>query len=142
MTIARNLIDGQWQEALSGNTVPSINPATGESLGSVVNGGKAEAEAAVQAARTGFSKASWSQNPRLRQMTLLRWADNLERNAGALAELLTKTNGKVLASGGRVLNVTARGATLAEAHTRAYAMVDGIDWPQGFCRRDIGWRAL
>ncbi|MCB1422032.1 MAG: aldehyde dehydrogenase family protein [Nitratireductor sp.] len=96
MTIARNLIDGQWQEALSGNTVPSINPATGESLGSVVNGGKAEAEAAVQAARTAFSKASWSQNPRLRQMTLLRWADNLERNAGALAELLTKTNGKVL----------------------------------------------
>jgi phosphoribosylamine--glycine ligase len=41
-----------------------------------------------------------------------------------------------------VLNVTARGATLAQARDRAYAMVDLIDWPDGFCRRDIGWRAL
>ena len=51
-------------------------------------------------------------------------------------------DGRVLAAGGRVLNVTARGATLAEARERAYAMVDRIDWPEGFCRRDIGWRAL
>ena len=43
---------------------------------------------------------------------------------------------------GRVLNVTARGATLAEARERAYAMVDAIDWPEGFCRRDIGWQAI
>ncbi len=49
---------------------------------------------------------------------------------------------QVLANGGRVLNVTARGDTLAEAHARAYDMVDQIDWPEGFCRRDIGWRAL
>ncbi|MFP5508197.1 MAG: phosphoribosylamine--glycine ligase [Alphaproteobacteria bacterium] len=51
-------------------------------------------------------------------------------------------DGKVVAHGGRVLNVTARGASLAEAQARAYAMVDAIDWPGGFCRRDIGWRAL
>ncbi|MGB3313057.1 MAG: phosphoribosylamine--glycine ligase [Albidovulum sp.] len=51
-------------------------------------------------------------------------------------------DGSVVASGGRVLNVTARGATLAEARDRAYGMVDAIDWPGGFCRRDIGWRAL
>ena len=51
-------------------------------------------------------------------------------------------DGKIVASGGRVLNVTARGASLAEAQSRAYAMVDRIDWPGGFCRRDIGWRAL
>ena len=50
--------------------------------------------------------------------------------------------GAVLANGGRVLNVTARGNTLAQARDRAYAMVDAIDWPDGFCRRDIGWRAL
>jgi phosphoribosylamine--glycine ligase len=48
----------------------------------------------------------------------------------------------IIASGGRVLNVTARGDTLQQAHDRAYAMVDRIDWPGGFCRRDIGWRAL
>lgn len=51
-------------------------------------------------------------------------------------------DGELVATGGRVLNVTARGATLAEARTAAYGMVDRIDWPGGFCRRDIGWRAL
>ncbi len=54
----------------------------------------------------------------------------------------TAKDGAVTASGGRVLNCTARGATLAEAQQRAYALVDAIDWPEGFCRRDIGWRAL
>ncbi len=51
-------------------------------------------------------------------------------------------DGQLVATGGRVLNVTARDATLAAARDRAYAMVDAIDWPEGFCRRDIGWRAL
>ena len=51
-------------------------------------------------------------------------------------------DGDTIATGGRVLNVTARGASLAEAHQRAYEMVEGIDWPEGFFRRDIGWRAL
>ena len=51
-------------------------------------------------------------------------------------------DGLIVANGGRVLNVTARGDSLAEAQARAYAMVDQIDWAKGFCRRDIGWRAL
>jgi len=51
-------------------------------------------------------------------------------------------NGAIVANGGRVLNVTARGATVREARQRAYAAVDRIDWPEGFCRRDIGWRAM
>jgi len=51
-------------------------------------------------------------------------------------------DGQIIATGGRVLNVTARGATLAEARAEVYALVDRIDWPGGFCRRDIGWRAL
>ena len=51
-------------------------------------------------------------------------------------------DGQTIAAGGRVLNVTARGATLAEARARAYALVERIDWPGGFCRRDIGWRGL
>jgi phosphoribosylamine--glycine ligase len=49
---------------------------------------------------------------------------------------------KLLAVGGRVLNVTALGATAAEVQARAYAAVDRIDWPEGFCRRDIGWREI
>jgi phosphoribosylamine--glycine ligase len=51
-------------------------------------------------------------------------------------------DGALVATGGRVLNVTARGDTLGEAQARAYGMVDRIDWPDGYCRRDIGWRAL
>ncbi len=54
----------------------------------------------------------------------------------------TEKDGKITATGGRVLNATARGATLQEARDRAYAMVDQVNWPEGFCRRDIGWRAL
>jgi len=54
----------------------------------------------------------------------------------------TGDDGAIVATGGRVLGVTATGETLAEAQMRAYAAVDAIDWPQGFCRRDIGWRAL
>ena len=49
---------------------------------------------------------------------------------------------RILATGGRVLGVTARGADIAQAQARAYAAVDKIDWPGGFCRRDIGWRAI
>jgi phosphoribosylamine--glycine ligase len=47
-----------------------------------------------------------------------------------------------LANGGRVLDVTATAPSLAEARARAYAAVELIDWPEGFWRRDIGWRAL
>ncbi len=49
---------------------------------------------------------------------------------------------RLLATGGRVLNVTARGKTVSEAQQRAYRAIAKIDWPDGFCRSDIGWRAL
>ncbi|WP_289032495.1 phosphoribosylamine--glycine ligase [uncultured Roseibium sp.] len=52
------------------------------------------------------------------------------------------SDGKVLANGGRVLNITARGKTVKEARERAYAAVEKVDWPDGFCRSDIGWRAI
>jgi phosphoribosylamine--glycine ligase len=51
-------------------------------------------------------------------------------------------DGKIVATGGRVLGVTAIGRDVKEAQTRAYEAVDKLDWPQGFCRRDIGWRAI
>jgi phosphoribosylamine--glycine ligase len=58
-------------------------------------------------------------------------------HAGTMAK-----DGKILANGGRVLNVCAVGKTVAEAQRRAYAAVDRIHWPEGFCRRDIGWQAV
>lgn len=51
-------------------------------------------------------------------------------------------DGAVMAVGGRVLNVTTQAPTVTEAQQLAYRAVDQIDWPQGFCRRDIGWRAV
>src|SRR3954470_6333221 len=51
-------------------------------------------------------------------------------------------DGRILANGGRVLNVCAMGKTVIEAQRRAYEAVDRIKWPEGFCRRDIGWQAV
>jgi phosphoribosylamine--glycine ligase len=51
-------------------------------------------------------------------------------------------DGRLVAAGGRVLDICARGPSLAEAQGRAYRAIEAIDWPEGFCRRDIGWRAL
>ncbi len=50
--------------------------------------------------------------------------------------------GRILANGGRVLNVSAQGSSVSEAQARAYAAIDKIAWPEGFCRRDIGWQAI
>ena len=55
----------------------------------------------------------------------------------------TKANGtNVLSNGGRVLNITASGKTVSEAQRRAYEAIGRIKWPDGFCRRDIGWQAI
>ncbi len=58
-------------------------------------------------------------------------------HAGTTAE-----GGKILANGGRVLDVSAIGKTVSEARSRAYEAVSRIRWPEGFCRHDIGWRAV
>ena len=72
---------------------------------------------------------------------------NVERAASMDGVILfhagTKQQGAdLVANGGRVLNVTGLGSSVKEARERAYAGLDAIDWPEGFCRRDIGWRAL
>ncbi len=70
--------------------------------------------------------------------------DTLPETSGAMVfhAGTAESEGRLLANGGRVLNVTARGPSLREARDRAYAMVDRIVAPTLFCRRDIGWRAL
>lgn len=68
--------------------------------------------------------------------------------AGAVEDVVVfhagtaEQDGKVVAAGGRVLGVTALGKDVKDAQARAYQAVDLIDWPEGFCRRDIGWRAI
>ena len=70
-------------------------------------------------------------------------AENQDSASLRIFHAATARNGThLVANGGRVLNVTALGQSVAEAQARAYAAVDRIDWPDGFCRRDIGWRAI
>jgi phosphoribosylamine--glycine ligase len=69
--------------------------------------------------------------------------DGLDSDTLTVFHAGTKRDGKrLLANGGRVLNVTALGASVKEAQERAYAGVDAIVWPEGFARRDIGWREI
>lgn len=69
--------------------------------------------------------------------------DAAEAGGAVVFQAGTRTvGGELVAAGGRVLAVTATGGDVAEAQRRAYAGVDAIDFPSGFCRRDIGWRAI
>ena len=70
-------------------------------------------------------------------------AEGADRNVTVFhAGTARDAQGRLVSAGGRVLGVTALGRNVAEAQSRAYAAVDRIDWPDGFCRRDIGWRAV
>jgi phosphoribosylamine--glycine ligase len=73
----------------------------------------------------------------------IRGADDLDSDTLVVFHAGTSRDGeRLVATGGRVLNVTALGEDVKEAQSRAYAGVDQIVWSEGFCRRDIGWREL
>ena len=73
----------------------------------------------------------------------IKGVDGLDNDHLTVFHAGTKRDGsRLLANGGRVLNVTALGATVKEAQHRAYEGVDAIVWPEGFARRDIGWREI
>jgi phosphoribosylamine--glycine ligase len=76
--------------------------------------------------------------------TQIRGIDEAERVMGVsvLMAAVRENGGELIADGGRVLAVTALGKNVTEARDRAYSAVDKINWPGGFCRRDIGWRAV
>lgn len=92
-----NWIAGRWQPALSGEFAPARNPANGERLGEWAASARADGEAAIAAARAAFDRPDWAQDARRRQRVMLAWADRMERDAQALAQLLTRENGKVIA---------------------------------------------
>jgi phosphoribosylamine--glycine ligase len=75
--------------------------------------------------------------------SVIRGVKEAETEGAKIFQAGTAMNaGALVANGGRVLNVTATGASVGDAQAKAYDAVDRIDWPQGFCRRDIGWRAV
>lgn len=88
------LIGGKWVEASSGKTFESFNPATGESLGKVAEGDKADVDKAVAAARAALSGPWGALAPSEREKVLHRLADLIEKNADELAQLETLDNGK------------------------------------------------
>ncbi|WP_207100686.1 phosphoribosylamine--glycine ligase [Paracoccus shandongensis] len=110
--------------------------AEGRLAGTSVNWADDHALTVVMAAR-GYPGA-------YRKGSIIKGLDTLSETSFAMTfhAGTTAKDGHIIATGGRVLACTGRGATLAEAHARAYAQVDALDWPEGFCRRDIGWRAL
>jgi len=96
-----------------------------------------EAALSVVMASRGYPGA-YAKGSEIRNIAAANEGDDVEIfQAGTLLK-----DGKLVANGGRVLNVSALGKSVAEAQKRAYQAVDLIDWPEGFCRRDIGWRAL
>ncbi|MFZ4125195.1 MAG: phosphoribosylamine--glycine ligase [Rickettsiales bacterium] len=74
--------------------------------------------------------------------TVIHGLEGAAQYADILHAGTAEKDGEIIANGGRVLNVVATAPTLKEAFDKAYAAVDAINWPEGFCRRDIGWRAL
>ncbi|NNE85542.1 MAG: phosphoribosylamine--glycine ligase [Alphaproteobacteria bacterium] len=79
----------------------------------------------------------YAKGSEIRGLDTISLEDAIVFHAGTVLE-----GGSLRANGGRVLNITASGATIAEAQAKAYAAVDHIDWPDGFYRHDIGWRAV
>ena len=99
--------------------------------------------------------AEWSEDPALTVVLASRGYPGAYDKATPIASLpqagdgakvfhagTAMKDGQLVATGGRVLNATARGATVAEAQAAAYRLVDAVEWANGFCRRDIGWRAI
>lgn len=93
---ARMLIGGQWREAASGETMDSIDPATGKSIGRFPSGDTADAEEAVRSARRAFIGPWRKITPHERGRLLQKVAALIERNAEEIAQLVTLENGKPL----------------------------------------------
>lgn len=90
----RNLIAGAWSE--SGETLETINPSTGQVLGTYASAGEPEAQTAIEEARRVFDETGWSRDPRRRARAINELADNLEVRIDEVALMLSRENGKLL----------------------------------------------
>lgn len=93
-TAGRNLIAGVWSDA--GEQYETVNPSTGQVIGTYASAGEAEALAAIKAARQVFDSTDWSRDPRRRSRAISELADNLEARSGEVALMLSRENGKRL----------------------------------------------
>lgn len=97
MLTAKHFIDGRWLDSVAGaaRTGTAIDPATGLPAAQFVEGGSAEAEAAIEAAVRAFHGSSWSRDARLRSSVLLGFAERLEQRKEEIADTLVMLNGKL-----------------------------------------------
>ena len=122
---------------LKSDLLPALSAAATGELGGVTLDWSEEAAALVVLAAKGYPGA-------YNKGSVIRGVERANALPGVVVfhAGTEEKNGELTAAGGRVLNVTATGSTIRDAIARAYRGVEAIDWSGGFCRRDIGWRAL
>jgi len=122
---------------LDSDLLPALRATANGTLPDVSLQWKPDAALVVVMAADGYP-GSYEKNTEIKGLTDANSVDDvIVLHAGTKTE-----DNKILATGGRVLGVTATGKTVTEAAQKAYAAIDKINWPQGFCRSDIGWRAI
>ncbi|MDQ0246245.1 betaine-aldehyde dehydrogenase [Bacillus fengqiuensis] len=94
--MTRNYINGEWREAKTGETMESVNPATGEIVGESQKSGLEDIKLAINNAKTAFETSDWRSNSSRRSDALMQWAYRLKENREEVARLLTMENGKPL----------------------------------------------
>jgi aldehyde dehydrogenase (NAD+) len=93
--MSKNLIGGEWRDALSGGTIESIDPSTGRAYGAIADSGADDVDLAVRAARKAFDDGAWGRTTALeRGRMLTRLADLIQRHAGELATIESRDTGK------------------------------------------------
>ena len=97
MSVARHYINGSFTEGTFAGTTESVDPASGEVVGTAILGSSEDAQGAINAARDAFETSVWPQDMRLRYRVLMAFAANMRARKAELAELLTRENGKPIA---------------------------------------------
>jgi phosphoribosylamine--glycine ligase len=124
-------------QRLDSDIVPALQAAANGSLANISLNWRDEVAMTVVMAANNYP-AAYEKGSVISQLENVDTDDTMVFHAGTARD----ANGTITAIGGRVLNVTAKGKTVAQARDNAYIGVEKIDWPEGFCRQDIGWREI
>ena len=124
-------------QRLDSDLVPALQAAANGSLANISLNWRDEVAMTVVMAANNYP-AAYEKGSVISQLETVNTDDTMVFHAGTARD----EKGTITAIGGRVLNVTAKGKTVAQARDNAYIGVKKIDWPEGFCRHDIGWREI
>ena len=124
-------------QRLDSDLVPALQAAANGSLANVSLNWRDEVAMTVVMAANNYP-AAYEKGSVISQLETVNTDDTMVFHVGTARD----EKGTITAIGGRVLNVTAKGKTVAQARDNAYIGVNKIDWPEGFCRQDIGWREI